>query len=205
VRTRDGNFTTFDSPPGSGGLNPGIYGPLPGINPSGAIAGTYFDASGNEHGFLRDKGGAFTTIDVPGAFFTEVFAINPSGAIVGDFCNSTTCYTASRYSNGSFTRINTPGALACGGGSTPTGGINPAGAVTGTTLDPTCSFGQAFLRTPDGTVTTFSGPGATRFSEPMAINPAGAITGFYAPASDGNAFLRAPDGAITCSTRRAPP
>jgi hypothetical protein len=52
------------------------------------------------------------------------------------------------------------------------------------------------LRTPDGTVTTFSGPGATRFSEPIAINPAGAITGFYSPATHGNAFLRAPDGAI---------
>ena len=94
MRAKQGSFTTFDAPGSGSTLSPGLYSALPpSINPAGAIAGTYFDASRNEHGFLRDKSGALTTIDVPGAFFTEVLAINPSGVIVGDFCDQTTCFT----------------------------------------------------------------------------------------------------------------
>jgi hypothetical protein len=51
------------------------------------------------------------------------------------------------------------------------------------------------LRTPDGAITTFGVPGATRYVEPQAINPAGAITGYFCCENEG--FLRAPDGAIT--------
>jgi hypothetical protein len=197
VRAKQGSFTTFDAP-GSGSVLGPIYSSLPpSINPAGAIAGTYRDASGNEHGFLRANSGALTTIDVPGAS-TEVLAINPSGVIVGDFCDQTTCFTGFiRFRNGSITTIDTPGSLACGGASIPTGGINPAGAVAGATSDPTCSVGLGFLRTPDGTITTFS-PAAGQnvfFVQPTAINPAGSITGYFGIPN--GAFLRTPDGAIT--------
>jgi hypothetical protein len=44
------------------------------------------DSSGVRHGFLRDKNGAFTEFDVPGAgagvFF---YSIAPSGAVTGYF------------------------------------------------------------------------------------------------------------------------
>jgi hypothetical protein len=59
VRASNGTFTTFDEPSGS-------YITPPDINPSGEIAGSYFDANGNEHGFLR-AGGGLTTIDAPGS------------------------------------------------------------------------------------------------------------------------------------------
>ena len=36
------------------------------------------------HGFLRSPDGSFTTVDFPGASVTEVLAINPAGAIVGE-------------------------------------------------------------------------------------------------------------------------
>jgi hypothetical protein len=176
VRARDRDFTTFDSPPGSGGISAAIYvfgGPPPDINPAGAIAGTYFVSvpSFTEHGFLRAKSGAFTTIDVPGASFTEGLAINPSGAIVGDFCGQTACFVGFiRSPNGSFTTIDTPG-VACGGGSIPSA-INPAGAVVGTTSDASCSVELGYLRTPDGKITTFTAPG---FFEPLAINAAGLV------------------------------
>ena len=194
VRARDGAFTTFDSPAGSGGINGSgslefsIYipgGPPPDINPAGTVAGTYFDAGGNEHGFLRAKNGAFTTIDFPGGGFTQVLAINPSGATIGVSNTQTANYVGfTRSPSGRFTTIDTPGSVACGGESIPTGGINPAGAVTGTTFDPTCSFNLGYLRTPDGTVTTFGAPGSSLpgagFNfEPMAINPAALITGFF--------------------------
>jgi hypothetical protein len=119
VRTADGNFTTFDSPPGTDGIFAGIFSAFPpGINPAGAVAGTYSGNSGL-HGFLRDKNGAFTTIDAPGhTGDTVVLDINPSGVIIG---NNFTDFTGFiRYPNGSFTTIDT-GALACGGGSLPDG------------------------------------------------------------------------------------
>ena len=142
-----------------------------------------------EHGFLRDKHGAFTTIDAPGATgSTEVLDINPSGVIIGDNRSNFTGFI--RYPNGSFTTIDT-GSLACGGGSLPYG-INPAGAVTGATSDPTCSFELGYLRTPDGTVTTFNTPGVG-YITPQAINLAGAITGNYSDANGfQHGFLRLP-------------
>jgi hypothetical protein len=179
VRTRDGTFTTFDSPPGTGGISSGIYSPFPpGINPAGAIAGTYFGASG-EHGLLRDKNGAFTTIDAPGAAGgTEVLDINPSGVIIGDNPNNGTSFI--RYPNGTFATIET-GALACGPGSGPIGGINPAGVVSGGTFfDPTLTCSPlGFVRTPDGTVTTYSVQGRGFFSPTPGHQPCGGDHGVF--------------------------
>ena len=77
VRAKQGTFTTFDSPAGTGGITPALYiagGPPPGTNPSRAVAGTYYAyvPGFTEHGFPRDKHGAFTTIDAPGAAGTKV-------------------------------------------------------------------------------------------------------------------------------------
>ena len=86
ARASNGTFTTFDAPVPN--IFASIYtsgGAPPSINPAGAIAGTYFDVSGAEHGFLRAGNDAVTTIDAPGAALTEVLAINPSGTLVGDF------------------------------------------------------------------------------------------------------------------------
>ena len=201
VRARDGTFTTFDSPAGSGGLVAPIWnvgGPPPDINSAGAVAGTYFVTTPSyaEHGFLRDKSGAFTTIDVSGASLTEVSVINPSGTIVGDF-NTQTEFGVGfiRSPNGSFTTIDAPGSVACGGFTAPVA-INPAGAVAGLTQDPTCSIPLGYLRTPDGTVTTFGVPSALNF-EAMAINPAALITGWFFDNSGVHGYLRTLDGAIT--------
>jgi hypothetical protein len=121
LRALDGTFTSFDAPPG-GFIGGSFYiygGPPPSVNPAGAITGTYFDASFVEHGFLRTRDGTFTTIDFPGAFFTEALAINPAGVIVGDFCNADTCYQGFlRTPDGTFTVINANAGA-------PTGGINP--------------------------------------------------------------------------------
>ncbi len=98
VRNSNGTFTTFDAPAGSNGILGTIYnpgGPPPSINPAGAVAGSYSVSvpTFTEHGFLRTRGGTFTTFDVPGSTFTEALDMNPSGTIVGDF-NSTTVFFA---------------------------------------------------------------------------------------------------------------
>jgi uncharacterized membrane protein len=201
VRASNGAFTTFDAPAGSGGVSPGIYGvgPPPSINPAGAVAGTYFVLvpSYTEHAFLRTKSGAFTTIDVPGASFTEGLAINPSGAIIGDFCNQTTCYTGFiRLPTGSFATIDIPGG-ACGGQSIPSD-INPSGAVTGSFIDPSCSdASHGYVRASDGNVTTFDAPGFSS-TQATAINPSGSITGLtFNPDFLYHGFLRSSNGATT--------
>jgi hypothetical protein len=55
-----------------------------GLNARGDIVGRYV-AGGITHGFLLDKDGSFTTIDVPGASATEALGINPQGDIVGQY------------------------------------------------------------------------------------------------------------------------
>jgi hypothetical protein len=197
LRTSNGNFVTFAAP-NSGSIFSAIYnsGPPPGINPSGTIAGTYTVSvpSYREHGFLRAKNGAFTTIDAPGSTSTEVLAINPAGTIVGDFDSTTIFYAGFlRTPDGKFTTISIPNS--CPGNSIPIGGINPAGAITGDYLDPSCSVGHGYLRTPDGTIVTFDPTGSIS-TEPLAINPAGAITGFFFNGSASHGFLRNSDGTI---------
>jgi hypothetical protein len=77
-----------------------------------------------EHGFVRTPDGTFTTIDFPGAFSTEVLAINPAGEIVGDFSNAVTFFQGfMRTPDGTFTVINANAGIPSG--------INPAGAITG--------------------------------------------------------------------------
>ena len=51
------------------------------------------------------------------------------------------------------------------------------------------------LRAPDGTFITFNPPGS-EFTAPFAINPAGAILGYYYDTVGCHGFLRAPDGSI---------
>src|SRR3981189_2493032 len=54
-----------------------------------------------------------------------------------------------------------------------------------------------FLRSPDGTLTTFDFPGANG-TNAASINPAGTITGFYFDANIvQHGFVRSPDGPLT--------
>lgn len=198
VRDAAGAFVTFNAPGTSASIEAPIWntgGPPPSINLQGTIAGTYSDAHLTEHGFILSKSGALTTIDAPNALSTEVLAINPSGVVVGDLCNSTHCGIGFvRTPDGSFNTINTPGA-SCGGSIAT--GVNPAGAIVGMTYDSSCTTPLAYLRSPDGKITTFAIPGALTFA-PQAINLTGLITGwFYDAAGLFHAFLRSPNGMVT--------
>jgi probable HAF family extracellular repeat protein len=74
----DGSLTTIDPP---AAVTTGDPTGLIGINDFGEIVGYYYDVS-RVHGFLL-SGGAFTTIDFPGARYTWCSAINNAGDIVG--------------------------------------------------------------------------------------------------------------------------
>ena len=85
VRASDGSFTTFDAatyPPCC------IWSFPSGINPAGAITGSFNDGFTINHGFLRAKDGTVTTFDVPGAGTgfnqgTAPLGITPAGEIMG--------------------------------------------------------------------------------------------------------------------------
>ena len=72
-------------------------------------------------------------------------------------------------------------------------GINSAGVITGVYAD--ASFvGHGFLRTPDGSFTTFDVPGAVVYTLPIGINASGVVTGEYCDAVNCHSFVRAADG-----------
>ena len=81
----EGVFTTIDVP---GGKNADAQG----INPEGEIVGLYTEIGTGTatvpakiHGFVMDKWGVFTQIDVPGAVNTWIRGNNPRGDLVGEY------------------------------------------------------------------------------------------------------------------------
>jgi hypothetical protein len=208
-------ITTFDAPGAGTGSGQGTF-PF-GINPAGAIEGEYIDANNVNHGFLRARGGRFTTFDAPGAGTgsgqgTVPFSINRRGAITGYYTDGGgLSHGFLRARGGRFTTFDAPGAgighcpppIICSNG-TAGGSINSAGAIAGQYGDTSGVF-HGFLRSPDGTITTFDAPGAgtgpgqgTLITFGDGINPEGAIAGGYFDASNVlHGLVRAPDGDIT--------
>src|SRR5713226_9976449 len=109
---------TFD-PPGS--TNTYAFG----INPAGAITGTYVDASNVDHGFLRAADGTITNFDPPGSTYTSPSSINPAGAITGYYFGNRV-HVFLRAADGTITTFDPPGSTI-----TYVLSINPAGAITG--------------------------------------------------------------------------
>lgn len=220
-RGHEVTIISFD-PPGSSLTSPEA------INRAGVITGWYMDpnASGCFHGFVRERDGAFTTIDVPGAGAkcdvggTFPFSINPRGEIAG-------YYNDTNLINHGFLRIpcrsdrdenNNPkkcyevaiitfDVSGPGGGTFPQS-INREGAVTGFTsytpycniaLSNTCSGALSFLRTRDGKLNTFDVPGASENTWAVSINKDGAITGTWYDSASSlyRAFVRDRDGSFT--------
>ena len=88
LRARDGTITTFDAPGAGTSAGQGTSlnawtSVVDGLNPAGAITGSYIDGNNVNHGFLRDPHGTFTTIDDPGAPDTVPNSINSAGVITG--------------------------------------------------------------------------------------------------------------------------
>ena len=124
--------------------------------------------------------------------------MNPAGSIVGDFCNQTACPTGFiRAPSGSFTKIDFP-IPGCAPSLVNSGviGINPGGTAVGSGGCYKPPFGAGFVRAPNGAMTIFNPPGS-EYTSPFAINPAGAVTGYFCDGSGCHGFLRDPRGAIT--------
>jgi len=206
---------TFDVPGAGAAAGEGTY--ANGINPAGEITGFYVDSNNVYHSFLRSRGGDITTFDPPGVGSgpwqgSGGWAINAEGVITGDFVDSNCVeHGFLRTPDGDFTTFEAPGAGNTPGTCTPMGyfqgttpsNINAAGVTFGWDMDTNYVF-HGFLRAPDGTFTIIDAPGAgtgayqgTLAPTETALNPAGAVTGPYADASNAtHGYLRAQNGTI---------
>jgi probable HAF family extracellular repeat protein len=185
-----GRYSAFET------VNPSVrLGPA-GINDRGEIAGEFL-APTRESGFLRDKRGRLTKIDIRGAAGTQLEEINNRGQIVGAY-NETSPFlpnpdAGSRgfvLTRHRVTRIDVPDAT-----STVPHGINDRGRVVGVFEDGD-GRDHGFLWT-HGRFRRFDVPGAL-FTEPLAINNRGQIVGIYAGADGAiHGFLRSNGGYTT--------
>jgi hypothetical protein len=214
VRSPDGKFTMFSAPGADKTPADALGTIITGINALGATSGYYFDTTASHviHGFLVSPDGQFTSFEAPGSGGLGTVTdgpLNLEGAIVG-------YYTDPSYLFHGFVR-NPDGTIATfvGPGSCNTGyttsscygtgafNINVIGISVGAYLDNSGNFvSHQFLRSPDGTITTFEAPGAgtgpyqgTGFDQIAGLNDLGVVTSMYL---DGNnvyhGYLRTPDG-----------
>jgi hypothetical protein len=122
-------------------------------------------------GVAADSGPTFTTIDVPGATFTNAYDITPDGDIVGVYRDTGNKAHGFLLSNGNFTTIDFPGAT-----QTRAFGVNPRGDVTGDYKDAGSKNHGFLLR--DGVFTSIDFPGAT-YTDAWGISPKRTIAGTY--------------------------
>ena len=212
LRSPDGRFRTFEV------LGAGGYGSFPiALNLEGGIVGYYTDSNYLFHAFLRSPDGKFTTwvgadaCDTNGAqgcYGSAAFNINAFGTIAGGYMDNSGNFVGHgliRHPNGTFTKVDVPGAgtglyqgTGCPGCFL---GLNQWGAIAGIYTDANNVY-HGFLRSPDGQFTTFDAPGAGTGSYQgtgcpsdcvVSLNDWGAITGLYTDANYVyHGFLRTP-------------
>jgi hypothetical protein len=208
VRYPDGAFATFDAPGAGTQAYQGTQ--ANGISPAGEVVGLYADANNSWHGFLRAPDGAITTFDAPGGGTganqgTDAQSINPAGEIVGYYVDANNVdHGFVRAPDGTITTFEPAGSGTGPGQGTASCNrdcINPAGAISASYLDDN-NVNHAFVRAPDGTILTYTVPGAGTgpFQGPYnyGINPAGTTVGAYLDSSSvGHGYVRTREGAIT--------
>jgi len=187
---------TFDAP--GAGATPGSYQGTSCysdcsvlINNFGAITGTYLDANNVFHGFVRSPEGKFTTFEAPGADTTPgnfngtlPNGINDAGAITGQYYDASGgSHGFLRSPEGAFTTFDVTEGIV---GTTTPIALNLEGAIVGYYVDANSGVIQAFLRRPNGSFETWSGPdacGATPAgcygTAAFSINFFGTISGGY--------------------------
>lgn len=232
-----GAFTTFDAPGAGIGIakcpmghpEACVYrGTVPtSINDDGVITGYFIDANNLEHGFVRDRYGAFITFDpqavdagedaavveYPGPFIdqgTVPNGINNGGMVVGDYFGHPNATRSSasgpaaahgfvRDNQGVFTIFDAPDAGPRARQGTHALCINTDGAITGYYSDAKYVV-HGFVRDRNGTVTTFDAPNAStgHGTYALGINDDGTIMGYYYDAQNTvRVFVRRKNGTIT--------
>jgi hypothetical protein len=215
LRSVTGQFKTFDVP-GSAGFTDSVA-----INLEGAVVGYYLDASSQFHAFLRKPDGTFVSFDGPdacntgtpnGCFGSAAFNINIFGTVAAAYEDNSANFVNHglvRAPNGRLISYAAPGA-----GSGPSQGtncpgcsieLNASGVIAGIYTDSNTVF-HGYLRSPEGTITSFDAPNAGTasfqgtgcFSDcAVGLNDLGEVTGNYIDSAfNYHGFFRAANGKI---------
>jgi len=174
------------------------------INTVGFITGTYLDANGVRHGFLRAPNGHITTFDVPNsAGMPAIHGMNDLGMITGDYFETDgIVHGFLRVPDGNFTSFDGPGAglwpWSYEWGGTAPRSINQLGVTAGNYLDGN-GTAHGFVRTPDGKITVIDAPGGGPYfwqgTWINSINLWGALSGGVVDSGGvGHQFVRTPRG-----------
>jgi YD repeat-containing protein len=204
VRTRDGKLTLFDDENAGSEANQGQGTSPVSINDWGVIAGTYTDAGGVTHGFVRNEDGKMTTIDVPGTG-TFVEGLNNFGVISGFYLDANfQGHGFLRRPGGKVTTFDPPVDTA---GTVGTFGafVTDLGAVAGYYIDGNI-VSHAYLRTREGKFTVYEAPdagtapfeGFTAGTFVESVNIEGATTGFVVDnLAEAHGWVRNAQGKVT--------
>ena len=193
LRAANGTITPIKPPPGSIG-----WASYRTINSAGTIAGFYKNAHNTTRGFLEPRSGSFAIFALPGGgeVYTAPPAINRNGVVTGIYSSARHNIAFIRDPDGAFTQFSAPGARA---GTFPQS-VNANGKIVGyyvTLVNGPAGFTSrfhGFIRTPDGTLTTYEAPGASdTFLD--SINAAGDIAGnYYDAGNTSHGFLLSAGG-----------
>ncbi|MBV9265544.1 MAG: hypothetical protein JO061_05185 [Acidobacteriaceae bacterium] len=183
LRDWNGKFTTFDVPGATAYAAVFSEGP-PGstLNLEGDATGGYLDANGVPHGFIRDRQGAITTFDPPGAVNGTIpLSINVEREVTGYYLDAGFfAHGFLRDARGNLTTFDAPGAgtvsTGCFFGLTFPNAINDVGEITGNYYDPQC-FSHGFLREPNGHVAVIDVPEFADGTSPGTNNDLGEVAG----------------------------
>jgi hypothetical protein len=189
-------WRSFDVPAAINGTQPMS------INDLGEIAGIYFDADNNEHGFVRKAGGEIVTFDAPKVGYPFAFSgtsptdINNRGDIVGSYTDANGgTHGFVRSARGKFTIIDDPSSTSSPP-ATFAQAINDWREVVGYWNDSN-SNPHGFVRRVDGSLTTIEPPGAL-LSQCYHINNLGEVGGDWTDSATGTShgMLLHPDGKL---------
>jgi uncharacterized membrane protein len=167
-------------------------GGLLGTNPSGAtqinnrgdIVGWY-QIGTDRHGFLL-QAGVLTTIDYPGASWSQANGVTDNGIVIGEFTDSEGKYHGYILEGGSFRQVDYPGSV----DSIPFY-MNARGDIAGEWETDPRVLGHGFVLSKDGEWTSFDAPGAAENATlAIGINDHQQILGlFLRPDGQRRAFV----------------
>jgi hypothetical protein len=159
---------------------------LDGISDSGTAVGTFTDAAGTSHGWIRSAGGRFQELDDPLAgtgagFGTFPEGINQYGVIVGFYVDNSNLAHGFVFVPGSgFTTLDVPVAGTASGQGTVAVSVNDFGVIAGTYIDSAGVY-RGFVSW-RGRFVEFAAPGAgtgtNQGTIPYGITRDGLISGW---------------------------